>query len=491
MDLLYLDKKIFFLINRGITNPLLDGLMPFLSQRGYALLLPFIIYIFWTASKEDHKRSGFDIYAILQIAVISTSAVLLSDWLGNEIKNAIMRVRPCVALEGVRLLVGCTQSGSLPSNHAANSFAYALPLFYLTRNHLRFPARLYPVVLASLEALSRVYVGVDYPSDIIAGALLGTTVSFLLIVPYKFVLRRSETNRESTLLFAGLIAISIFRIYYILHGHLDLSPDEAHYWEWSRRPDLSYYSKGPMIAYLIYLGTHLFGNTVFGIRVMAVMFSALSSVYIFKLVNLMYGNDNLQQNIITPTRHVRQRSAALQAAFAFQAVPLFAAFGVLFTIDSPFTFFWVLSLYFFYKAVFEEVNKQWINWIFLGLAVGFGLLTKYTMAFFPICGLLLLLLSDKRPFLKTPMPYVSFMISMLAFSPVVIWNAQHNWLTLRHTAGQAHLADGFTLSARSFFEFIGSQIGIITPLFFCLIIYALFKLFFSDRSFQSKFLFYF
>ena len=491
MDLLYLDKKIFFLINRDITNPLLDGLMPFLSQRGYALLFPFIIYLFWTASKEDHKRNGFDIPAVLKIVIISICAVLLSDWLGNEVKNAIMRVRPCNALEDVRLLVGCTQSGSLPSNHAANAFAYALPLFYLTRNHLGFPARLYPIVLASLVALSRVYVGVHYPTDIIAGALLGTTVSLLLIVLYKFSLRRYKTSPEATLLFAGLAAISVFRIYYILHGPLDLSPDEAHYWEWSRRLDLSYYSKGPMIAYLIYLGTHLFGNTVFGIRVLAIIFSALSSIYIFKLVNLMYGNDSLEQNITMPQCSAWQRSAALQAAFAFQAVPLFAAFGVLFTIDSPFIFFWIVSLYIFYKATSEGSKRQWMSWICLGLAVGLGLLTKYTMAFFPMCGLLLLLLSDKRSLLKTPMPYIALMISILVFAPVIIWNDQHNWLTIRHTAGQAHVADGFTLSVKSFFEFLGSQIGIITPLFFCLIIYALFQLFFSDRRFQSKFLFYF
>ncbi len=423
--------------------------------------------------------------------MVTIFAVLLSDWLGNEIKNAIMRIRPCKALAGVRLLAGCTSSGSMPSNHAANSFAYAITLFYLTRNRIGTACRLYPLALASLVALSRVYVGVHYPSDILAGALLGTTVSLMLIVLYKFALRRYKTSPEATLLFAGLAAISIFRIYYILHGPLDLSPDEAHYWEWSRRLDLSYYSKGPMIAYLIYLGTHLFGNTVFGIRVLAVIFSALSSIYIFKLVNLMYGNDSLEQSIATPQCSAHQWSAALQAAFAFQAVPLFAAFGVLFTIDSPFTFFWIISLYIFYKATAEGPNKQWMSWIFLGIAVGFGLLTKYTMAFFPLCGLLLLLLSDKRSLLKTPMPYVAFMISILVFAPVIIWNARHDWLTIRHTAGQAHVADGITLSIKSFLNFFGSQIGIITPLFFCLIIYSLFKLFFSDRSFQSKFLFYF
>jgi len=63
---------------------------------------------------------------------------------------------------------------------------------------------------------------------------------------------RFKEKPYTTVLFIFLLSVSLFRIYYIQNGPLDLSPDEAHYWEWSRRLDLSYYSKGPMIAYLIY-----------------------------------------------------------------------------------------------------------------------------------------------------------------------------------------------------------------------------------------------
>lgn len=492
MDLVYLDNKIFYLINQGIACSLLDGLMPFLSARGYLLLLPFIGYLFLTASREQKKRSGFDISSVLLIAAVSICAVFLSDWVGNELKNAIMRARPCIAMENVRLLVGCTRSGSLPSNHAANSFAYAIPLFYLTLNHIGLRVRLYPLILASLVALSRVYVGVHYPTDIIAGAMLGTSVATVLIALYRLASQRYQTNRQSTLLFTGLAAISVFRIYYILHGPLNLSADEAHYWEWSRRLDLSYYSKGPMIAYLIYLGTLLFGNTVFGVRFLAVVFSALSSAYLFKLVLLMYGKDFQKQN--SGPNHASsggQRYIAMLSALVLQAIPLFAAFGILFTIDSPFIFFWILSLYFFYEAITKKSKDQGKYWIFLGIFIGCGLLTKYTMAFFPICGILLLLFSDRRYLLKTPMPYITCLISLAVFSPVIIWNMQHGWVTILHTAGQAHIADVITFSLKNLIEFLGSQIGIVTPLFFCLMIYALFRLYFSDDTLQSKFLFFF
>src|SRR5271169_2965774 len=197
MGLLHFDKTIFFLITHGIANPLFDSLMLFLTERGYVLLLPFCLYLFWTASKEQHKRSGFDISAVLGIAAVSICAVFLSDWLGNELKNAIMRVRPCSALADVRLLVGCTSSGSFPSNHAVNSFAYAIPLFCLTRNYMPLPVRLYPLVLASFVALSRVYVGVHYPSDIMVGALLGIIVSLLIVTLYTFARQRYKTSPET------------------------------------------------------------------------------------------------------------------------------------------------------------------------------------------------------------------------------------------------------------------------------------------------------
>ena len=154
MNLPYLDKTIFFLINHSAVHPILDGLMPFLSSRGYVLLIPYLIYLFWIASMEQYKQRGFNVSVILKITVISICSVLLSDWIGNELKNTIMRVRPCHVLENVRLLAGCTSSGSLPSNHAANSFAYAIPLFYLTRNYtIGLARRFYPLVLASLVAL--------------------------------------------------------------------------------------------------------------------------------------------------------------------------------------------------------------------------------------------------------------------------------------------------------------------------------------------------
>jgi undecaprenyl-diphosphatase len=155
----------------------------------------------------------------------------------------------------------------MPSNHASNAFAFAMTLWFMLRS------RLSPLFLAAaaLIGLSRISVGVHYPSDVLVGAVLGTGVAYASVRLYRWAEKIYENRSCKEALFLVLILMSFFRIWLIITGPFDLTPDEAHYWEWSRRPDWSYYSKGPMIAWLIRVGTLLFGNTVLGIRVVAVL----------------------------------------------------------------------------------------------------------------------------------------------------------------------------------------------------------------------------
>ncbi|HMK55746.1 MAG TPA: glycosyltransferase family 39 protein, partial [Dissulfurispiraceae bacterium] len=227
-----------------------------------------------------------------------------------------------------------------------------------------------------------------------------------------------------------------------------------------------------VIAYLIALGTAIFGDTVFGVRFPAVVFAAISSLLIYRLVCEMY----------------KDEAAALWSALIYQVIPLFAAFSIIFSIDSPFLFFWILSLFLFHKAVADAGCAGYPVWILLGISLGLGLLTKYTMAFFHLAMFLFLAMSDRRYLLKTTRPYAAALISMIVFSPVVIWNEQHDWVTLRHTAGQAHIAEGFNISFRSFGEFIGSQVGIVTPVIFILMFYALHVLYHSRKDYKPVFL---
>src|SRR3990172_3378906 len=98
------------------------------------------------------------------------------------------------------------------------------------------------------------------------------------------------------------------------------------------------------------------------------------------------------------------------AAILLQIIPVFSAFGILFTIDSPFIFFWILSLYLFWKAVenpplppFDkggmggfEGTQYTRHWFLLRISIGLGLLAKYTMAFFYICAFLFIISSQQQ-----------------------------------------------------------------------------------------------
>lgn len=468
MSLPEVDTIIFFFINRDLENRLFDILMPFITSKAYLLFLPFIVFFFL----KDRKRA-------IIVLTIGLASLALSDWGSHMLKHVFERPRPCNTLDGVHLLVGCSRSYSLPSNHAVNAFAFALPFYLLFKNKIRYAF----VIIAFTVAFSRVYVGVHYPSDVLVGALFGIMIALFVVNLYNYSYTRYKEKPHTTILFIFLLSISLFRIYYITQGPLDLSPDEAHYWEWSRRLDWSYYSKGPMIAYLIYMSTSIFGDSVFGIRIMAVFFSALSSIFLYILGKRLF-----------------DEQAGLFSAILIQIIPLFSAFGILFTIDSLFIFFWILSLLFFYRSMFNvqrsTTNSSLIThhsslmyWVLLGISIGLGLLTKYTMAlFYPAAILFLLLLKEQRRVFLTKGPYIGFLISLIVFFPVIIWNAQHDWVTFKHTAGQVHMANGVQLSLKSFFEFLGSQLGVITPFLFIIMGVSLWKL---RNQPEGAFLFWF
>ena len=260
---------------------------------------------------------------------------------------------------------------------------------------------------------------------------------------------------HKTLLYIFTILISLFRVLYIAYSPFDLSPDEAHYWEWSRRLDLSYYSKGPGVAYVIALFTTLLGNTETGVRIGAVLFSALTTVAFFFFSRELTGSP-------------RQ---AFWSAVVLNTVPLFFAGSILMTTDILLVFFWTIALYGL-KRLLIDGQRSW--WPLLGVATGMGFLCKYTMILFYGCLFLLLLATGR---LKEEAgrrgPYLALLITLVFSLPVVTWNIKNEFVGFRHLAGLTHLQKGFTLSPEYLWEFIASQFVVVTPLLFVGILYTL------------------
>jgi undecaprenyl-diphosphatase len=169
MSLPETDTLLFFFINTQLANTLFDVAMPFITGKSYLLYLPLFA---WLVFKEPKKA-----LVALMLGVIS---LMLSDWAGHMVKDAIERMRPCRALEDVRLLVGCGKAYSMPSNHAVVAFAFILPFYRMFKSRVRYLF----LAVALLVGFSRVYVGVHYPSDVVAGAALGILIALSVLKGY-------------------------------------------------------------------------------------------------------------------------------------------------------------------------------------------------------------------------------------------------------------------------------------------------------------------
>ncbi len=196
MNVRSLDIDILLLINHGTANSLFDMLMPALSQRGYLLVIPFLLAVFLKGANLRNDKGKTFLRAAISAFVLSCCALFFAELAGYWLRQTIARTRPCQMIEGIRLIVPCPDSYSMPSGHALSSFAFALPLFYRTRQFIAIVWRLYPVLLASLIAFSRIYLGVHYPSDGLAGALLGGATGLAISVLYESMRTEEIIKRD-------------------------------------------------------------------------------------------------------------------------------------------------------------------------------------------------------------------------------------------------------------------------------------------------------
>lgn len=491
------DTSLFRFVNDSLVNPFFDWLMPVASGNTFFFPLVFILglMLLW----KGGKRARLCILMLALIVWPGDSLVI------NTLKHAIARPRPFVALENVRVFGKIRQANaasgrskmeragspanlpdhnSMPSSHSANWFAATMILFIYYRRSWRFM-----LPLACLVAFSRVYNGVHYPADVLAGAIVGAAyaatgvwwIDALWIwigrkwFPLWWQKLPSLVNPEAVTDPTGpagerpsadthwlrlgcllLAAMLVANLAYIGSGLIQLSEDEAYQWIWSKHPALSYYSKPPLIAYIQFAGTHLFGDTEFGVRFFSPVIGAITGWLVLRFF---------------------AREASARAGFAvlltLQAMPLMVVGTIFMTIDPPSVLFWTAAMFAGWRAV--QTDGKTSQWCWTGLWLGLGFLSKYTELFQLLCwAVFFVLWKPARIHLRKPGPYLALLINALCSLPVLIWNAQNGWITVTHIQERGGAGHPWEPTLRFFWDFVGSEAALLNPFVFFPMIWAAF-----------------
>jgi len=244
-------------------------------------------------------------------------------------------------------------------------------------------------------------------------------------------------------LLAVVLVLTVYRAWFVSHSGITLFVDEAQYWDWSRHLDWGYYSKPPVVAWLIAACTSVLGDGVLGVKAAGLLSYGLLAGVLYVWVKDM---------LDAPT--------AWWVAVMSLCMPLVTGLSLFVSTDAPLMLFWTLAAWQLWRA---QSDDRWQNWMLLGLFAGLGVMSKYTMGAFVLTALWALwALPGKRKGLFRAGPWLALAVVVLCVLPNVWWNMQNGWPTLRHTEeitlGE-HAAGGW----RSLLEFSVGQMALLGP----------------------------
>jgi 4-amino-4-deoxy-L-arabinose transferase-like glycosyltransferase len=253
----------------------------------------------------------------------------------------------------------------------------------------------------------------------------------------------SPKQRRQLLAVVALIAcLTAMRMVYA--GMTELRTDEAYYWTWSKENVLSFLDHPPMIAWFIRFGTAIFGDTNFGVRFAGVLAMLVTQLLLADMVRRV-------------THDIRAVILALlmpEAALYYGLLMAKVAPDVALI---PFAVAMVWAL----VRLAESGDARW--WLLAaGVFAGFALLSKFTVVMLAPAVLAFMLIPDWRRWLTSPYPLFAVLIAFTLFSPVLIWNAQHDWASFRFQFVRA--AATHELSLRTVGDFFGLQFFLVGPI---------------------------
>lgn len=239
-----------------------------------------------------------------------------------------------------------------------------------------------------------------------------------------------------------LIVMALVALRLVAAAFTPITFDEAYYWMWSKALAGGYYDHPPMVAVVIRLGTLIAGDTELGVRLVSILLALPMSWAIYEATWVLFGG---------------RRVAATAAIFL--NVTLMAAVGTMIvTPDAPLLVASSFVLWSLAK-VLQTGRGAW--WLAVGAAAGCALLSKYTALFFgPAILIWLIAVPKLRHWLISPWLYLGGLVAVAMFAPVVLWNADHHWVSFIKQLGRARIED---FNPVFIAELIPTQIAFATP----------------------------
>jgi 4-amino-4-deoxy-L-arabinose transferase-like glycosyltransferase len=245
---------------------------------------------------------------------------------------------------------------------------------------------------------------------------------------------------------ATVLGLTLLRLAVLKISPLDLLPDEAQYWSWSRDFAFGYFSKPPLIAWLIAATTKLAGDAEYGVRMASPLCHAVAALALYRLGAAW-----------------DDRRLGFWSALTYLTLPGVTFSSTLISTDAPLLAAWAVAL----VAYAEAPKARGLRWSFvLGVAVGLGFLAKYAMAYFVVAAALHALWSrEARQFWRSRRGLVAIGVALLCLAPNLIWNAANGWATFGHTAANAAWSDAAS-DTEGAPVWIASQFGVFGPILF-------------------------
>lgn len=265
-----------------------------------------------------------------------------------------------------------------------------------------------------------------------------------------------------------LLILFGLRAGFLLINGFDLLGDESYYWDWSRQPDWCYYSKPPMVAWLIGLSTWLFGDYTAVVRLPTLVLGSVCLWFFYATAKMFYGT----------------RAAGL-ALLLMLATPINVLANFLMTIDPPLYCFWMMALYFLGLALFRQQPNAWL---WAGMANAAALLSKQAAIAMPVMLLIFLLIDPKRRHYLKKQYCIYFLPILVVSVPILIWNQAHDWVMFGHSKGHFgnHEPVGLLKHLQWAGDFLLYQGLLLSPLIFILVILLSLKLAFGFRRLTAE-----